>query len=547
MDAFLRELAPLPDGAEMKQWDQAAIEFGIPEKMLMENAGAAALAVAQELFGPLCGKRVCLFMGSGNNGGDAASLARLLCDCGASPYIYCVRAQAALSGSAAWHTALALKDGARFYELPAGAGAEDFLLRFLKDSHGLPDLIVDGLLGTGLASELRADMQARITMINSLAALLGCAVLALDIPSGLNSETGSPSPVAVQANATVTMAAAKRGLLEPRAAKWTGRLVCRKIGFPAAIQPGLPARFRLIAGECLCHPFPAPADSHKNTYGHVAVFGGANGLAGAAHLACAAALRAGAGLVTACAPAASLAQIKAGCPEIMTIKATEGADWPTTLPEEIRGLLAKAGALVVGPGMGHGNGAALFLDALLGLPERPPAIIDADALVILAANPAILAKTDERDLLTPHPGEAGKLLGCTASQIQQDRPKALDRLCALAESVVVLKGAGTLIGQRRDLRLLSPYDLPGLAIGGAGDVLAGCLGALVASRRYQELSPISKAALGVAIHAMAGLYLSRQYPGRGFLASELADALCHASRFVKSQQKPVPGLMPWPQ
>lgn len=547
MDAFLRSLPPLPDGAEMKQWDKAAIEFGIPEKMLMENAGSAALAVARELFGPLGAKRVCLFMGSGNNGGDAACLARLLSDCGANASLYCVKAQDSLSGSPAWHTELAIKNGASFFELPASESAQDFLQQFVAGENALPDIIVDGLLGTGLASELRADMQARIRLINELAALIHCPVLALDMPSGLNSETGAPSPIAVRASATITMAAAKTGLLMPQAAQWTGKLICRKIGFPVAIEPKLPSRFRLAAGECLDFPFSGQQNSYKNIYGHVAVFGGAYGLSGAAHLACAAALRAGAGLVTACAPASSLAQIKSGWPEIMTLQASQGEDWPATLSSQITGLIAKAGALVIGPGMSTGNGATLFLDALLSCPDRPPAILDADALVILANNPAILAKTSESDLLTPHPGEAGKLLGCTAAQIQQDRVASLDRLCALTKAVIVLKGAGTLIGQGQNLRLLSPYDLPGLAIGGAGDVLSGCVGALAASGRYEELAPISKAGLGVAMHTMAGLYLSGEYPERGFLASELANALSQAARYVKSRQKPIPGLMPWPQ
>lgn len=547
MDAFLRSLPLLPDGAEMKQWDKAAIEFGIPEKMLMENAGSVALAVARELFGPLGGKRVCLFMGSGNNGGDAACLARLLADCGASASLFCVKPQDSLSGSPAWHTELALKNGARFFEFHACQSALDFLRQFVARENALPDLLVDGLLGTGLTSELRSDMEARIRLINELAALIRCPVLALDIPSGLNSETGAPSPLAVRASATITMAAAKTGLLMPEVAQWTGKLICRKIGFPIAIEPKLPSRFRLAAGECLAYPFPEPQNSYKNIYGHVAVFGGACGLTGAAHLACAAALRAGAGLVTACAPASSLARIKSGWPEIMTLQAGSGEDWPATLSSQITGLIAKASSIVIGPGMGSGNGATLFLDALLSSPGRPPAILDADALGLLAANPTMLAKTGERDLLTPHPGEAGKLLGCAAAQIQQDRMAALDQLCALTKAVVILKGAGSLIGQGQNLRLLSPYDLPGLAIGGAGDVLSGCLGALAASRRFQELAPISKAALGVAMHAMAGLYLSQEYPERGFLASELANALSRAARFVKSRQKPIAGLMPWPQ
>lgn len=546
MDKFMRSLAPLPDGAEMRQWDKAAIDFGIPEKMLMENAGAAALAVAEEIFGPIAGKRVCIFMGSGNNGGDGACLARLLLDAGAEASLYCVKALDSLAGSPAWHTALAIKNGARFHELPARKSRENFLAHYISSEGGLPDLLVDGLLGTGLASSLRPDMQALIEMINSLATMLDCPILALDIPSGLNSESGAPSPIAIRASATITMAAAKTGLMQPEAAKWTGTVICREIGFPIAILPTLPSHYRLVDGECLKYPFEIPQNSYKNVFGHVAVFGGASGLTGAAHLACQASLRAGAGLVTACAPANSLAQIKGNWPEIMTREVSD-SHWPDSLTDGIASLIRKVDALVIGPGMGTDNGAALFLAALLSCPNRPPAIIDADALVILASNPALLAKIGEHDFLTPHPGEAGKLLGCSSSQIQQDRQAALDRLCSSTSAVVILKGAGTLIGQGPDLRLLTPYDLPGLAIGGAGDILSGCLGALAASRHYSNLSHIGKAALGVAMHAMAGLYLMKKYPNRGFLASELANALSQAEVFVAGQQKPLPGLMPWPQ
>lgn len=544
MDNFLSALPKLPDSAEMRAWDKAAIDFGIPETMLMENAGAAVYAAAREKFGEF--RHVCLFMGGGNNGGDAACASRHIIDGGGTAAIYSIKSLGAIGGSPAWHLDLARKNGARFFEIGSGDPLESggFLQRFLSDNGFLPDLIVDGLLGTGFEQQLRPRLLDLIRMINQVARLLACPVVAIDIPSGLNSGTGRPSPEAIIATLTVTLAAAKPGLFLPPARPYTGEVCCRPIGLPAAIADSCPARFRMLNGECVTYRAGKITNSYKNVYGHVAVFGGAPGFQGAAHLASAAALRAGAGLVTACAPGASLAAIKSDWPEIMTCEASAGATWPQELSPAVRELVKKASSLAIGPGMGRGADAASFLSALLNMEGRPPAVLDADALFLLARHPEL--KLGSTDVITPHPGEAGALLGVTGTEVQADRDRALDKLCNLQPAVAVLKGAATIAGQE-DHRLLCPYDIPGLAIGGAGDVLCGCIATLLGSRQYSVLSSLSRAGLGVALHAMAGLYLQKRYSGRGFTASELADALSHARCFVKSQEIPLKGLLPWPR
>ena len=546
MDPFLASLPQLPDSAEMRAWDKAAIDFGMPENMLMENAGHAIAAALSDCVGDYDGKRVWLFMGGGNNGGDAACLARLLLAAGSLVTVFCAKPLSELKGAAAFHAGLAQKAGVKFVDCAPKGNAAALAFALAADQGCLPDLIVDGLLGTGFAGELRPDLAHLIAGINFLGKLKPAPVLAIDIPSGLNALSGRPQPVAIKASLTVTLASAKPGLLLPWARAYTGDVVCRRIGIPRQIADERPAAMRLLAGEALTGVQPLPQGSYKNIYGHVLVIGGANGYAGACHLACAGALRMGAGLVTACAPGRNLADIRMGWPEIMTLAASDTADWPQEPGPEIRAAIAAASALVIGPGMGRSEAAAAFLAAALTSPDRPPAVIDADALFALGRRRELLQLLTDQDILTPHPGEAAFLLNSTSAAIQADRLKAIKALAGLAPAAVALKGAGTLLMLAGQPLLLCPYDIPGLAIGGAGDTLAGCIGAVLASRQHATDCALARAAIAVITHAMAGLALEREYGGRGFTASELADALPFAAEFVKKQAKPCAGLMPWP-
>lgn len=537
----------LPDSREMAQWDKAAVDFGIPEFLLMENAGRVCCEAAMQRFGrPV---NAVVFMGGGNNGGDAACMARHLNDAWAGVSVWHTKELDKLKEAAGRHADLAMKDGINFIKLDSDADiAPQTLLRGILGATGaMPDLIVDGLLGTGLESDLKISMQKLIDAINKLAQLAGCPVISIDIPSGLNSSTGAPCPVAIRASVTVTLAAAKPGLLLPCSRPWVGDLECRKIGIPRAVNSKCPASMRLLEGDSLMLLPPLPESGFKNTYGHVVIIGGWRGYAGAAHLAALAALRSGAGLVTACAPEESLALIKNGLPEVMVYPAMAGAGWPHELSLQLIELIQRCTAIVVGPGMGRRDEAGAFLGALLRVPQRPPAVIDADALALLARNQELHAFISAKDILTPHPGEAGLMLGSAGAEIQGDRQGALSRLCGMFPAVIVLKGAGTLVGQAGRDTLLCPYDIPQLSIGGSGDVLAGCIGALIGSRQYGDLDSLSLAGAGVAMHAMAGIICDEIYPDRGNQASQLADALPRVRGFVLSQQKKKPaGVLPWP-
>ena len=533
---------PLPD--EMRQWDAEAKALGLPEELLMENAARTALDVLRVYRPELAGLRIWLFMGGGNNGGDAACLARHLLDAGAEPLVLHTRPLSACKGASGKHMRVAKAAGVAFERCQPAIFRQG----------ALPHIIIDGLLGTGFCGTLRPDALELVRAVNALPNQP--FVLALDIPSGLDGRTGLAMPEAIRASATVSFAAAKPGLVLPHARPWTGALHVRSIGIPLAVQRKAPCSFYALDGRSLsplAHIFP---DGFKNSYGHVLVLGGAPGLGGAAHLAARAALRSGAGLVTAAAPGAGIADIKNGWPEIMTLPLGDTErQWPAALPTALVELLARCAALVVGPGMSRGADAADFIAALLRLPHRPPTVFDADALVLLAGRQDLLERIGEHDVLTPHPGEAAALLGCTATEIQADRQGSLARLCGLCRGVVVLKGAASLVGQAQAPTLLCPYDVPQLAVGGSGDVLAGCTGGLLArmlpammqTQNAEQSNNTAATYLlqpaylfpahilpahilagqAVALHALTGKSLAEQWPLRGNTPSAVADALPH--------------------
>ena len=562
---------PLPLPEEMRQWDAGAMALGLPEELLMENAARAALDVLQHYQPKLAGLRIWLLMGSGNNGGDAACLARHLLDAGAEVLVLHTRPLSACKGACGKHVRIARAAGVAFERCRPSV--------FRRA--GLPHIIVDGLLGTGFSGMLRPDALELVRTVNALPN--GPFVLALDIPSGLDGHSGLAMPEAIRASATVSFAAAKPGLVLPHAQPWTGTLHVRAIGIPLAVQSKAPCSFYALDGRSLSPLAQILPDRFKNSYGHVLVLGGAPGLGGAAHLAARAALRAGAGLVTAAAPGAGIADIKNGWPEIMTMPLGETErQWPATLPAALVELVDRCAALVVGPGMGRGSDAAAFVAALLRLPHRPPTVFDADALVLLAGRPDLLGLVGANDVLTPHPGEAAALLGCTVAEIQADRQTSLARLCALCRGVVVLKGAASLVGQAQAPTLLCPYDVPQLAVGGSGDVLAGCTAGLLArmlpamrmqgktagprnttteqnSNTAEIIQPAHMlAGQAVALHALAGKSLAKQWPLRGNTPSAVADALPHtlsayADSFAAENATPTDtrdpkdDILPWPR
>jgi len=523
--------APLPTPEEMARWDRTSIDgYGLRNEMLMENASREALHVLRTELGRLAGLNALVFAGPGNNGGDAFALARHLHDQGALVHVIHTKPASHYKRASGYHLRLARKVGVPTlylsYPNPAALSELPF-----------PDLVIDGLLGTGFSGPLRNDMPAWIDLVNELGG--GAFVLAVDIPSGLDGLSGRPSPVAVAADATVAFEAVKIGLALPEAAAYVGRVHVRPIGIPRRVLEETPPSFCRIEPEIIdCLPAPS-ATMHKGQAGHVLIIGGAEGLTGAPLLAALGALRGGAGLVTIACPAGLAAEIKAGVPEVMTLSLAHGRDWKSDMAGILGREMHRFDALVLGPGLGRAPETAAFVDALLSQ-ERPPAVLDADCLYWLSKHPQLMNTLRSTDILTPHPGEMQRLLLAEEkTPSKAATTEALERLRTAAAFVahrpftLILKGAYSVAACAGRPAALSPFAAPALATGGAGDVLAGLVGSLLG----RGLSALPAACLGLYWHGYAGVLLGRTYPNRGNLAGEIAHILPHALEELYNAQR----------
>ncbi|MBA4285371.1 MAG: bifunctional ADP-dependent NAD(P)H-hydrate dehydratase/NAD(P)H-hydrate epimerase [Xanthomonadaceae bacterium] len=483
-------MARLYSAASVRELDRRAIEVcGIPGYTLMQRAASAAWTAARWHWPNA--RRIAVFCGPGNNGGDGYELARLAQAAGCAVQVYecetLPRRGDALTAREAWRSLGSVQPWS-----PEVALADI-------------DLIVDGFYGIGLSRAPTGDSAAAIAAINSAHAA-GAAVLALDLPSGLDADTGAAPGAVVDADLTVTFIAMKPGLRTGRGPAQTGTVELASLDVPIAVHDGLTATASLIDKAELQGWLPKRRRTgHKGDHGHVLLIGGDHGMAGAILLAARAALRAGAGLVTVATRAAHAAALTAAQPDVM-VRSIESV-------AELAPLLARADVIAIGPGLGREPwGQAMFaaaIDAAL------PKVVDADALNALAEAPR------HRDdwLLTPHPGEAGRLLGIGTVEVQRDRFAAVRALQQRFGGAVVLKGAGSLIRGASTLRVC-PYGNPGMGVGGMGDVLTGISAAFIA----QGLTLEAAAAAAVTAHAVAGDRVAERGE-RGLIASDVVEAL----------------------
>lgn len=501
----------------MAAWDKAAIEeIGVRQEVLMENASRECMAALEQEIGDVAGLSALVLAGSGNNGGDALALARHLKNKGAEVEVYRKGPKDKYKGASGYNLRLAEKIGVKTKSLGR------------VDPSDLPmaDIVIDGLLGTGFRGELREDYKALVEAVNDLA--LTSYVLSIDIPSGLDGLTGKPSPIAVTADATVTFHAAKLGLATPGAAEYTGALYVGDIGIPGKVELDAPPGCFLVTRRVARLLPPPDPDMHKGAAGHVLVAGGSPGLTGAPMLAALGALRSGAGLATVACPGGLSAEIKSGIPDVMTMPLGQGAAWSSKMAENLAREMERFESLLIGPGLGRDNGAREFMRAVLAK-KTPKLVIDADGLYWLAAEPGLMGKLPQGSILTPHPGEMARLLDTKTATVQNNRLDAARKLARRANAVVILKGAGTVIAEPGGRALLIPVEAPNLAVGGTGDVLAGLVAALAA----RGLEPLESAALAAYWHAKAGEILGEDYPCRGNLAREVADALPKAIKELR--------------
>ena len=484
----------LPDAlysvAQVRDIDARAIAAGTPAYELMQRAGAAALRMLVARWP--AAQRIAVVCGPGNKGGDGYVLARLLRQSRYNVDVLAVADPSGLQGPAreAWEAFSAAGNAARAFDAAVLSQA---------------DVVVDAFLGTGLRLPLRETAAAVVAAINAC----GRPVLSLDVPSGLDADRGDASQ-AVRAAATVSFIALKTGLLVGDGPSCTGEL-----GFDSLavqIPPDVMPRAACIGSDVIRAALPArPRNAHKAACGRVLLVGGGAGMPGAVRLAAESALQVGAGLVTVASLPEHLLPVVGARPELM-FHALPNAD---ALPA----ALAQADVVAVGPGLGRDAWAQAVFETLLAHRRLGQfLILDADALNLLAARSERLGDADW--ILTPHPGEAARLLGCETATVQADRLAALDRLVAERGGVIILKGAGTLLGTAGQVHALCRHGNPGMAVPGMGDVLTGALAGILAQCR----DPWLAARAAVQAHALAGDRVARDGE-RGVLAGAVGRAL----------------------
>ena len=469
--------------AQVRELDRRAIEDqGIAGFELMQRAAAAAWRVLRARW-PRA-QRLAVLCGAGNNGGDGYLLA---CQARAAGLPSIVLALAEPVAADARRARDAWRDG----------GGEIFAA-----DHGLPaaEVYADAIFGTGLTRPAEGLVAQTIRHLNAT----GKPVLALDVPSGIDADTGAALGVAVRAQVTVSFIARKRGLTTGAALDHCGVLVLDRLGLPEVGFADAPFDARLLDARRMAAWLPPRSrTAHKGDFGHVLAIGGDAGMGGAIRLCAEAALRVGAGLVSVATQSENIAAINAARPEVMAHAAADVGAMPL--------LLDRARVLALGPGLGGSPWSeALWRTAL---ESGKSVVVDADALNLLAAHAMTLPP---ESVITPHPGEAARLLGCDTQCIAGDRFAAARELAARNHCVAVLKGAGTLIAHARGDAAVCPWGNPGMASGGMGDVLTGVIAGLMA----QGLNAWRAARLGVALHAQAGDAAARDGEA-GMLASDL--------------------------
>ena len=506
----------------MRALEEKAEAAGVSTAQLMENAG---LAVAQEawlLLGTPEDRRIVVLVGPGNNGGDGLVAARHLADWQAVVTLYLARARQ----DDPLLEALA-EPGVKIMEADRDTG-----FALLKEALGTADLVIDALLGTGQARPIDGTFAAILDRLSDARrSSYPPKLLAVDLPSGVASDTGAVDVHSVRADTTVTFGVAKVGLFCSPGDRYTGRVQVAEIGIPIKAQSEVPVSL-LDESWVKRHLPERPLDSNKGTFGKVLAAVGSRSFVGAAFLSAAGAYRSGAGLVTLAVPESIQLAVVPMLPEAtyLPLPDAHGILGPGAA-EAVAKAVPGYDVLLLGCGLTQEAPAQAFVQALLRKLEGTQlggVVVDADALNALAASPDWPQWFQAMAVLTPHPGEFARLAGTTVATIQSDRLGIAQRFATEWHKVVVLKGANTVVAAPDGQSLLSPFANPALATAGTGDVLAGTIAGLLA----QGLSPYDAAATGVYLHAVAGSLLRSEFGDAGGLAGDLPRLLPEARRQI---------------
>jgi hydroxyethylthiazole kinase-like uncharacterized protein yjeF len=504
---------------EMQELDRlASAQFEIPTARLMERAGEQLLAALRAYLGTLDGKRIVIAAGKGNNGGDGLVLARLLMEHPCTVETYLATDGLTLRGLAQEQWERLRQAGGRTF------GRADWTLDQFRRAAAGADVVVDALLGTGLTAPVEGVYAELIGAINSA----GAPVLAVDLPSGINADTGGVMGSAVQADLTVTFALPKLGLLLHPGAARSGRVIVADIGIPQGAVDRLALTVEQITPGSIRRALtPRSPQQHKGDFGHLLVISGSEGKMGAAAMSALGALRAGAGLVTVAIPRSQNPIIQQLVMEAMSAPMAETDEHTladASLPALIQLAVGKR-AVALGPGLSlHPETQALVRALTSQL--LCPLVIDADGLNAIAGRETATTVRQAPTVLTPHPGEMARLLGCSANHVEADRPSAAREAARRYRTWIVLKGAHTLLADPDGRLWINTTGNPGMATGGTGDVLTGILGGLLA----QSIPLPDAATAAIYLHGLAGDLAARQTGETSLIAGDLLTFLPAAFR-----------------
>ncbi len=512
---------PLFDSDGMRALDRYAIEeHHVPGIVLMETAAMAVVQCAGELVnGDWTGRRVAVLAGGGNNGGDGLAAARLLYRRGAAVAVLLAADPSRITGDA-----LINLEAAKSLEIPIITADDPDQTKDVLDN---AQVYIDALLGVGARGAPRGVI---LDLIDE-AARRPVPVVAIDVPSGVDPDTGETPGSALRATLTVACGCAKPGLAITPGSLYAGKVVIADIGI--GIHSHTETPFYWVTPQYVRSTLPQwYMDDHKGRHGHLLVIGGSAGMSGAPSLTLRAALRSGAGLCSAVVPGVIRDAVAMQAPEAMVSGLASSEPWldGTVAYDDV---LSRCSAIAIGPGLGTSPACKGALAAVFR--HRAAMVVDADALNLMAADRSLKPLNPERCVLTPHPGEAARLLDITPAEVQAHRLTTARVLAVRTGCVVALKGAGTLVAAPDGQVLISSSGNPGMATGGAGDVLTGCIGALLAA----GLAPMDAAACGAFLHGLAGDIASVEQGLDGLTAGDIIQALPKAFLAVRQGTAPV--------
>ncbi len=516
------------NAAQMREADRRATDdIGIPSLVLMENAGRQAVAAMEAMYGDLPERQVAVLCGRGNNGGDGFVIARTLAQRGVDVSVFLMGRVAEVRGDARTNLEILGRLGLTVVEV---ADSQAWELHFSEVSDCT--LIVDAIFGTGLNAPVSGLIESVVADVNAS----GIPVVAIDLPSGLSADSAEPIGPSIEAALTVTLAAPKLPLVLPPGETRAGDIVIADIGIPAEVLesidgPRLDLLTRAAMRELIT---PRTPDSHKGDFGHVLVVAGSRGKTGAAHLSAVGALRSGAGLVTIATPAWCQPVLAAMAAEYMTEGLAETADGLD--PDGVDRVLEWARDVVaIGPGLGRADRTRHFIRQLVDRATMP-LVIDADGLNAFSDDPDRLAGREGRDvIITPHPGEMGRLVGMSTEEVQSSRLEIARNFAVAHHVYVVLKGHRTLIATPDERVFINPTGNPGMATGGTGDVLTG----MIAGWLAQLLDAEAACKLAVYLHGMAGDLAEADEGEVAMTAADVAGHLGDAIMELTARRKVV--------